>query len=229
MTCSRLLRLMKTNFSRFHIDKNDLFTTITTKLKADLCHCDLHTVSASQLLQMNKQRNKELYDTDVPNDKWSKESVELFNKLNKLGDDWKIHYRAMTEGPDGSRVFPSALKDEPWKFFQYAFFHNSKLQCMKAVVQFGIYLRGPVGLVHGGASATILDAAMGNCVHYCGHRALTGTLNIEYKRPLPLNSATLVEAKIDKIEGRKIFSSGEIKTTDGSAVYSKSTAVFIIV
>ena len=47
-------------------------------------------------------------------------------------------------------------------------------------------------------------------------------------RPIPLNATTLVEARIDKIEGRKVFTSGEIKSADGSKIYSKGTALFII-
>ena len=94
---------------------------------------------------MSERSAQQKFNTAVPNDKWSKESVELFNKLNRLGDDWKIHYRSIFEGPGGSRRFQSAVKDEPWKLFQYAFFHNSRLQCIKAVVQFGIYTTGPTG------------------------------------------------------------------------------------
>jgi hypothetical protein len=82
-------------------------------------------------------------DGALPNDKWSKESVELFNQLNEMGSEWKKTRRDMRAGADGSRMFTNAADLE--KLFQYAFFHNTKLQCIKAVVQFRLYTRGPAG------------------------------------------------------------------------------------
>ncbi|CAB4031559.1 Hypothetical predicted protein [Paramuricea clavata] len=183
-------------------------------------------VPSSCSFKTNMDTGDKMEDGALPNDKWSKESVELFNQLNEMGGEWKKTRRDMRAGADGSRMFTNSAELE--KLFQYAFFHNAKLQCIKAVVQFGLYTRGPVGLVHGGAIATILDVAMGNCAIYSGYRSITANLNVYYKRPIPLNTTTLVEAKIDKIEGRKVFVSGAIKTVDGCAIYSTATSIFIM-
>ena len=75
----------------------------------------------------------------VLNDKWSKEFVHLFNKLNGLGDDWKRCDPDDEASEDGSRLFISLVRDEPWKLFQHAFFRSPKLKCLKAVVHFGLY------------------------------------------------------------------------------------------
>lgn len=87
---------------------------------------------------------KKMTDGALPNEKWSSESVELFNKLNGMSSDWKKLHRNMSVGTDGSKTFTCAVS-EPGKFFEYAFFHNAKLQLIKAVVQFGSYTRGPPG------------------------------------------------------------------------------------
>ena len=159
-------------------------------------------------------------DFAVPSDKWSKESVELFNRLIEMGSDWKKLYRNISTASDGSRSFlDCAVKDG--KSFKYAFFLNAKLQCVKGVIEFGPYCRGPIGHVHGGAIATVLDSVTGACLSYLDSKALTAYLNVDFERPLPLNTTTLVEAKIDKIEGRKVFLSGAIKSVDGSEIYSK--------
>ena len=81
-------------------------------------------------------------DGDLQFDKCSKEFVALFNQLSEMGSDWssQLTYPRMS---DGSRSFTDAV--EPEKLFQYAFFRNAKLQCAKAVVQFGLYTRGPFG------------------------------------------------------------------------------------
>jgi hypothetical protein len=75
-------------------------------------------------------------------DKCSKEFVALFNQLSEMGSDWSVIYRDRITS-DGSRSFIDAV--EPEKLFQYAVFENTKLQCVKAVIQFGLYTRGPVG------------------------------------------------------------------------------------
>lgn len=36
--------------------------------------------------------------------------------------------------------------------------------------------------VHGGAIATILDAAIGNCIFYCGYGTVTANLSVDYRR-----------------------------------------------
>ena len=79
-------------------------------------------------------------------DKCSKEFVALFNQLSKMGSDWSVVSRdpRMPRISDGSRSFTDRAV-EPEKLFQYAIFENAKLQCVKAVVQFGLYTRGPIG------------------------------------------------------------------------------------
>ena len=80
-------------------------------------------------------------DAALPNDNWLKEAVDLFNQLNEMGDDWEKMVRKTSIGADGSRIFVHPDKDG--KLIEYAFFHNKKLQCVKGVVQFGLYTRGP--------------------------------------------------------------------------------------
>ena len=83
-------------------------------------------------------------DNALPNATWSKESVELFNKLSQLGDDWKRVYQDTSLRNDGSRPYLVSVT-EPGKLFEFIFFHNLKLKSMKCLVQFGPYTQGPVG------------------------------------------------------------------------------------
>ena len=86
-------------------------------------------------------------DRGVPNDEWSKESVELFNRLSKMGDDWTKLRRDISVRTDGSKLFLGS-NSEPGKLFEYAMFNNSKLKRLKAVVQFGPFTNGPSGYVY---------------------------------------------------------------------------------
>ncbi len=70
--------------------------------------------------------------------------------------------------------------------------------------------QGPPGHAHGGASAAILDEAMGLVVWAAGHKVAAVNLEINYHKPLPLNQLLTLKAHITQMDKRKIFSIGEI-------------------
>jgi uncharacterized protein (TIGR00369 family) len=80
--------------------------------------------------------------------------------------------------------------------------------------------QGPPGHSHGGASAAILDEAMGLVVWAAGHKVAAVNLEINYHKPLPLKQPLIVEARITQVDERKIFSTGEIKLTDSTVAVS---------
>lgn len=80
--------------------------------------------------------------------------------------------------------------------------------------------QGPPGHAHGGASAAILDEAMGLVVWAAGHKVAAVNLEINYHKPLPLHQPLTLEARITQQDSRKIFSTGEIKLPDGSVAVS---------
>ncbi|HCK65486.1 MAG TPA: hypothetical protein DHW49_04415, partial [Anaerolineae bacterium] len=92
--------------------------------------------------------------------------------------------------------------------------------------------QGPPNHAHGGASAAILDEAMGLVVWAAGHKVAAVNLEINYHKPLPLNQKMFLEAKIAKVEERKIFSVGEIRTAEsivtvsGSGIYVPAPQLF---
>jgi len=71
----------------------------------------------------------------------------------------------------------------------------------------------------------LLDDALGRTRHLTGRNCVTGSLNITYKRPTPLNADLLVNARIDEIHERKFIVSGEI-TYDGD-VTASAIGVFV--
>ncbi|MGA7193211.1 MAG: PaaI family thioesterase [Anaerolineales bacterium] len=80
--------------------------------------------------------------------------------------------------------------------------------------------QGPPNLAHGGASAAILDEAMGLVVWAAGFKVAAVNLEINYHKPLPLHEPLTVEARIAQKEKRKIFSTGEIKLANGITAVS---------
>ena len=80
--------------------------------------------------------------------------------------------------------------------------------------------QGPPGHTHGGASAAILDEAMGLVVWAAGHQVAAVNLEINYHKPLPLKQPLRLEARISQVDERKIFSVGEISLADSTAAVS---------
>ncbi|HUH97539.1 MAG TPA: PaaI family thioesterase [Anaerolineales bacterium] len=80
--------------------------------------------------------------------------------------------------------------------------------------------QGPPDHAHGGASAAILDEAMGLVVWAAGLKVAAVNLEINYHKPLPLRQALTVEARISEKEEHKIFSTGQIKLADGTTAVS---------
>ena len=80
--------------------------------------------------------------------------------------------------------------------------------------------QGPPDYVHGGASAAILDEAMGLVVWAAGLQVAAVNIEINYHRPLPLYQPLKLAARITQKDERKIFSTGEIKLLDGTVCVS---------
>src|SRR3972149_353260 len=80
--------------------------------------------------------------------------------------------------------------------------------------------QGPPQLAHGGASAAILDEAMGLVVWAAGHKVAAVNLEINSHKPLPLHQPLTLAARITETDERKIFSTGEIRRPDGAIAVS---------
>lgn len=50
---------------------------------------------------------------------------------------------------------------------------------------------------------------------------------VDYKAPLPCLTVAVVDITIDRVEGRKLFVTGRLKSLDGKVHYSSAEALFI--
>ncbi|WP_037712119.1 MULTISPECIES: PaaI family thioesterase [Actinomycetes] len=91
--------------------------------------------------------------------------------------------------------------------------------------------QGAPGLAHGGLLACAFDEALGSTVGNLLHRpAVTGKLETDFRRPVPVGSTLYIEARLDGIAGRKIYVSadGHLDAPDGPVAVN-ARAVFIAV
>ncbi len=76
--------------------------------------------------------------------------------------------------------------------------------------------QGPPGHAHGGATAALLDEAMGLAVWTAGYAVVAVNLNVDFLRPVPLGVKITISGRVDRRDGRAIHAVGEIRLPDGA-------------
>ena len=75
--------------------------------------------------------------------------------------------------------------------------------------------QGPPGYAHGGASAALLDEAMGMAVWLAGHRVVSVHVEADYRKPVPLGQPVRVVGRMVGKSGRRVRAEGQILLPDG--------------
>jgi len=75
---------------------------------------------------------------------------------------------------------------------------------------------GGGGFAHGGIIAVVLDEAMGKISRLADESAVTAEMNIEYRKPVPVNKAIVVEGWQEEAKGRNRFRVAEIRDLHGN-------------
>ena len=91
--------------------------------------------------------------------------------------------------------------------------------------------QGAPGLAHGGLLACAFDEALGACVgNLLRMPAVTGKLETDFYRPVPVGSTLHIAARIDGVAGRKIYTSanGHLDSEEGP-VAVRARGLFITV
>ncbi|KXJ91858.1 HotDog domain-containing protein [Microdochium bolleyi] len=97
-----------------------------------------------------------------------------------------------------------------------------RVDTMHAFVSVGEALSGWPGVVHGGIVATLFDEVTGYVPMLNRLRGvpmfentgyMTGYLNTRYHRPVGTSAVLLVTARIKKVQGRKCWIEGEVRST----------------
>jgi acyl-coenzyme A thioesterase PaaI-like protein len=96
-----------------------------------------------------------------------------------------------------------------------------------ATAEFGDAYEGPPGNVHGGYVAACFDEVCGFAQSMTGRPGMTGRLVVHYRRPTPLHQALRFEGRVDRVEGRKIFTVATLRA--GDVLCAEAEALFISV
>jgi thioesterase superfamily protein 4 len=152
---------------------------------------------------------------------WSSNATEVLTDFRSKKDLKELE----KVSNEGSVNFIRCPSDVPK--FDFQLFVNEEAKTLQGVVYFGTHVQGPPGCVHGGAIASILDAAFGTLLWDLKMVCVTVNLSVNYKNFIHLNSEVQIFCEIEKIEGRKIFVKGKLLSLNGETVHDESTAIFI--
>ncbi len=107
-----------------------------------------------------------------------------------------------------------------------AYFRREHDGALVGRVWFGPWCEGPPGHAHGGSMASVLDDAIGKVGWLNGHRVVAAKIEVSFRRMLPLGSDVLIEAWIDRVEGRKVHTRGHLLDAEG-APYAEAHGLFV--
>jgi len=83
------------------------------------------------------------------------------------------------------------------------------------VARFGDAYEGPPGCVHGGFIAAAFDEVLGFAQGLSGQPGMTARLTVNYRSPSPLHEELRFTGRVDRVDGRKIYTLGEMRVPDG--------------
>lgn len=92
---------------------------------------------------------------------------------------------------------------------------------------FGPAYEGPPGCVHGGFVAAAFDEVLGAVQSLSGQPGMTGTLVVRYRSPTPLHELLRITGRFERVEGRKILTTGTLHA--GDRLCAEAEAIFVSV
>lgn len=90
---------------------------------------------------------------------------------------------------------------------------------------FGAPYEGPPGFVHGGWVACAFDEMLGIANIVAGQPGMTARLTVHYRRPTPLFRELRFLAWVERVEGRRITTRGELY--DGDTLTAEADGLFV--
>ena len=88
--------------------------------------------------------------------------------------------------------------------------------------------QGGPGVLHGGMLMTALDESFGFVPRLVTRAAVTARLEVDFRRPVPIDTEVWVLARLEGVAGRKIFVRGEARLGDPDGpVVSTAHGLFV--
>lgn len=163
-------------------------------------------------------------DTRTPNDACSsKDHAGARPPEIVPREDWSPVEPPNLEGGRGSFV-----SGEPGGGrLRVAYFRQPEREGLVGRAWFGPGAEGPPGHAHGGSIGAVLDEAMGSSAWLDGYPVVAAHLEVDFRRMLPLGTDALLEARVDRVAGRKVHCKGRLTDEEGRP-FAEGSGLFIV-
>lgn len=122
-----------------------------------------------------------------------------------------------------NRCFGCGPANQTGLKLEFMLAQDGSVVCLTTVPK---HFDGHPGYLHGGIIATLLDEAMSKAVRARGLTAMTGRLEIDYRRPVPSGAQLRMEGRIVRSEGRKHWTEARILNAKDTAL-AQAKGIFI--
>ncbi|KAH8586529.1 HotDog domain-containing protein [Bisporella sp. PMI_857] len=160
------------------------------------------------------------------------DKLAIVNSLSK-DPDWKSHsaYGGFADKEKDQRLTTGPLGGSGGLGgFQRVFLNNKTGECI-IIIHMGRALAGWPGIVHGGASATVLDESLGRAaiLRLPGKTGVTANLKIDYLKPVIAGQFYVIRTKAleEGASATKQWVTGTLETLDG-VVCVTAKALFVV-
>jgi acyl-coenzyme A thioesterase PaaI-like protein len=127
-----------------------------------------------------------------------------------------------------ARTADSYVSGEPGGHrLRVRYFRRQDDDALMARAWFGPGTQGPPGHAHGGATAALLDEAMGFCCWMVGHRVVAVHIEVDFRHMVPVGAVATLEAAVERVEGRKVFPRARLFLPDAELA-AESSGLFLI-
>lgn len=94
-------------------------------------------------------------------------------------------------------------------------------------VTFGRFYLGGGGAAHGGVIPLLFDEVLGRITNMTGNMARTAYLHVDYRKITRLDVEHRIEARLERVEGRKLWASARLTDPEGD-VTAEGEGLFIV-
>ena len=120
----------------------------------------------------------------------------------------------------------SFVSGKQQNYIDVHYYYDENLLKFYVRVLFHVETQGAPGIVHGGAIASVMDEAMGGVAFLNHLPAVTGSLTLNYHRPLPVETTMYITTSIEKTEGKRVYIVGKMFDGDG-VLFADSKGIFV--
>ncbi len=93
---------------------------------------------------------------------------------------------------------------------------DSEKQTLKTTFTASPVYQGYDGILHGGIISTLLDEAMAKLAYELGFNAVTASLEVRFKKPVPILEPLQVYGEIVEVKGKLVKAKSRVLKGDGT-------------